>query len=98
MWSLLGWNQRQFTQNVREGNTIHHRLWGWQVRALGSNLGSVGPPIFRLFRAIIVQGLDKCTLALLDATSVGAYSHLENQIDASIPALVDGRAECGKRS
>jgi hypothetical protein len=21
-----GWNQRQFTQNVREGNNIHHRL------------------------------------------------------------------------
>ncbi len=37
--------------------------------------------------AIIVQGLDKRTLALLvlDATSVGADPHLENQIDASIP-------------
>ena len=50
------WNQRQFTQNVREGNNIHHRLWGWQVHTLGSNLGSAGPPIFRLSLAIIVQG------------------------------------------
>ncbi len=31
-------------------------------------------------------------------TSVGADPHLENHIDAFIPALVDGRAECGKRS
>ncbi len=83
---------------MREGNNIHHRLWGWQVHALGSNLGSAGPRIFRLSLAIIVQGLDKRTLALLDATSVGADPHLENQIDASIPALVDGLTECGKRS
>ena len=83
---------------MREGNNIHHRLWGWQVHELGSNLGSAGPPSFRLSRAIIVHGLNKRTLALLDATSVGADPHLENQVDASIPALVDGRAECGKRS
>ena len=49
---------------------------------------------------IIVQGLDKHTLALLDATSVGADQHLENQItsNASIPALINGRAECSKWS
>jgi hypothetical protein len=91
-----GWNQRQFARNVREGNNVHHRLWRWQVHDLGSNLGSAGPPPFRLSRAIIVQGLDKRTLALLGATSVGTDPHLENQIDASIPALVDGRAECGQ--
>ena len=47
-------------------------------------------------RPIIVQGLNKHTLALLDATSVGADQHLENQItsNASIPALINGRAEC----
>ena len=40
-----GWNQRQFAQNVRdsEGNNINYRLWGWQVHAFGSNLGSAGP-------------------------------------------------------
>jgi hypothetical protein len=88
---------RQFTQNVREGNTIHHRLLGWQVHELSSNMGSAGPQSFGLSLAIIVQGLDKRTLALLDATCVGTESttdpHLENQINASIPALVDGRAE-----
>jgi hypothetical protein len=47
-----GWTQRQLTQNVREGNNIHHRVWGWQVKALGSNLGSAGPPSFRLSLAI----------------------------------------------
>jgi hypothetical protein len=90
---LPGCNQRQLAQDVREGNIIHrdHRLWGCQVQELGSNLRCAGPPMFSLSRAIIVQGLDKSTLALLDATSVGADPHLENQIDASIPALVDGR-------
>jgi hypothetical protein len=88
------WNQRQFAQNVREGNKVHHILWRWQVQDLGSNLGSAGPPPFRqhqirLSLAIIVQGLDKRSLALLGATSVGADPHLENQINASIPALVD---------
>ena len=33
-----GWNQRQLAQNVRVGNNIYHRLWGWQVHELGSNL------------------------------------------------------------
>jgi hypothetical protein len=84
---------RQFTQNVREGNTIHHRLLGWQVHELRSNMGSAGPPVFGLSRAIIVQGLDKRTLALPDATCVGADLHLENQINASIPALIDDWAE-----
>jgi hypothetical protein len=34
------WNQRQLAQNVRVGNNIYHRLWGWQVHhdELGSNL------------------------------------------------------------
>jgi len=93
-----GWNQRQFTQNMRDGNNIHHRVWGWQVKALSSNLGSARPPGFRPSRAIIEQGLDERTLALLGATIVGADPHLENQIDASIPALINGRVECGKRS
>ena len=33
-----GWNQRQLAQNVRVGNNIYYRLWGWQVHELGSNL------------------------------------------------------------
>jgi hypothetical protein len=44
--------------------------------------------MFRLSWTIIVQGLD--------ATSVGADQHFENQFNASIPALIDGSAEYGK--
>ena len=80
-------------ENVRKGNNVKHGLRGWQVQQRGSNLGSARPPSFCLSRAIIVQVLNECTLALLDATSVRANAHLENHIDASIPALIDGRAE-----
>ncbi len=69
----------------------------WVLRhELGSNLSKTGPPIFHLSLAIIVQGLDRRTLALLDATSVSVDPHLGDQINASMPALIDGRAECGK--
>ena len=78
-----GWNQRQFTQNVGKRNNINHRIRGWQVHELRSNVGSAGPPRFSLTRAIIVQGLDKRTLALLRATSVGADPHLKNQITST---------------
>ncbi len=65
---------------------------------LGSDLGSAGPPIFSPVPANIVQGLDKSTLELLDLTSVSADLHLEDQINASIPALIDDRAKHCKRS
>ena len=94
---IAGRNQRQFAQNVGQGDNIHHRF-GWQIHNLGTDLGRAGPPIFRLSRAIIVQGLDKSTLALLDLVCVGADSHLENQVDTAIPALLNGRTECGERS
>ena len=41
----------------------------------------------------IVHGFYECTLALHQTTSISADSHLKDEIDASIPTLMDRRAE-----
>ncbi len=45
--------------------------------------------------AVVVQSLDQSALAFLEETTIGAHSHLEDETDTSVPALIDRRAECG---
>ena len=93
--SITRWNKGQLPQNVWQWNNIHNRLRGREVQQLGSNLSSAGPPRFRLGWAKIVHGFYEWTLALHHTTSISADSHLKDEVDASIPTLIDRRAEIG---
>ena len=59
---------------------------------------AVLPPSPALPGAKVVKGLDQGALTLHDAPSVCAHTHLENQVDPAIPAVINGRAEGGARS
>ena len=90
-------NERQLAQDVRQGNNIHDRLGRREVQHLGPDLRGAGPPRFGLSGAVVEEGLDQGTLALHQATCVGPDPHLENEIDAPVPAIVQRRTEIGRR-
>jgi hypothetical protein len=91
-------NERQLAQDVRQGNNIHDRLGRREVQHLCPDLRGAGPPRFGLSGAVVEEGLDQGALALHQATCVGPDPHLENEIDAPVPAIVQRRTEIGRRS
>ncbi len=90
-------NFPRMRETQREWHDIQDRLGTWEIHKFGSNLTSAGPPRFGLW-AVIVQSLDQGAQALLETTPIGEHLHLEDEIDTSIPALIDKRAELGCRS
>jgi hypothetical protein len=85
---------------VQEWYDIQDRTRLREVQKFGAkltaNLSRGWPPRFGVCRwALVVQSLDQGALAFLEATPIGAHSHLEDEIDTSGPALIDRRAECG---
>ncbi len=92
-YGVTSWNKRQFSQEVGQRNNIDDRVWGWKVKELGSNLSSASPPNLRFCWTVIEHSLDQRTLALYEATRISAYSHLKDEIDASVPANIDSWTE-----
>ena len=85
---ISSWNQRQFPQDVREWNDIQYRIGLGEIQYFRAYLSSAQPPWFGVQRwAVIVQSLDEGAHAFLDATFICAHSHLEDEINTSIPAL-----------
>ena len=81
---------------MRKGYDIQDRIGLREIQKLCANLSCAGPPRFGVCRgAVVVQSLDQGALAFLEATPIGADSHLEDEIDTSVPTLIDRRAECG---
>jgi hypothetical protein len=89
-------NKRQLAQDVRQGNNIHDRLGRREIQHLGPNVSGAGPPRFGLSGAVIEEGLDQGTLALQQATCVCPDPHLENEINAPVPAIMQGRTEISR--
>ncbi len=89
-------NKRQLAQDVRQGNNIHDRLGRREIQHLGPDLSGAGPPRFGLSWAVIEEGLDQGTLALQQATCVCPDLHLENEIDAPVPAIMQGRTKISR--
>ena len=86
-------NKRQFPQDVGQWNNVDNRVWGRKVEELGSDLSSASPPSLAFGWRVVVHCLDQRTLALHETTRIGADSHLKDEIDASVPAIVDSRRE-----
>ena len=70
------------------------------LEQLGPDFRGAGPPSQALPRAlaVVVHGLDQGALTLHNTTSVCEDTHLKNQVDPTIPAGINRRAEGGTRS
>ena len=90
--------KRQTAEDMRERNNIHNWIWRGHIQQLGPDFSRAGPPSPSLPGAVVVKGLDQGALTLHDAPSVCANTHLENQVDPAIPAVINRRAEGGARS
>ena len=91
--------QGQTAEDVGEQNDIlYYRIGSGHVQHLGPNFCCVGPPSPALPGAVVEKGLDQGALTLHDTPRVRANTHLENQVDPAIPAVIDGWAECCARS
>ena len=61
-------------------------------------LRGAGPPCPALPWAVVVHGLNQGALTLHNSPCVCEDTHLENQVDPAIPAVINRRAEGGARS
>jgi hypothetical protein len=73
--SITSRNKGQLLQNVWQWNNVHNRPRWREIQQLGSNLSRTGPPRFWLGQTVIIHGLNECTLALHQQTSISADSH-----------------------